>query len=101
MRACGVSRQHLGEPRLGLLLARSAAAEGRRRLGEADAAGAVRWSAQMAGEAPIYLDEEKREWDYDRQITWEEQLKVWKKGSKHKVPSIARVISEEWGKDLW
>jgi ring-1,2-phenylacetyl-CoA epoxidase subunit PaaA len=52
-------------------------------------------------EAPIYLDEEKRKWDYDRQITWKEQLKIWKKGSQHKVPSIARVMSEEWGKDLW
>ena len=52
-------------------------------------------------EPPIYLDEETRKWDYNRQITWEEQLKIWKKGSKHKVPSIARVISEEWGDDLW
>ena len=52
-------------------------------------------------EAPIYLDEEKRQWDYDRQITWKEQLKVWKEGSQHKVPSISRVMSEVWGKDLW
>jgi ring-1,2-phenylacetyl-CoA epoxidase subunit PaaA len=52
-------------------------------------------------EAPIYLDEDKREWDYDRKITWEEQLKIWKKGSQHKVPSISRVMSEVWGKDLW
>ncbi len=52
-------------------------------------------------EPPIHLDEETRTWHYDRQITWEEQLKVWKTGSRHKVPSITRVQQEVWGKDLW
>ena len=52
-------------------------------------------------EPPIYLDEDTRTWQYDKQITWEEQLKIWKKGSQHKVPSIQRVLSEVWGKDLW
>ena len=52
-------------------------------------------------EAPIYLDEETRKWDYDKTITWEEQLKIWKRGSKHKVPSITEVQTERWGPDLW
>lgn len=52
-------------------------------------------------EPPIYLDEETRTWHYDKQISWEEQLKIWKQGSRHKVPSIRRVLSEVWGKDLW
>lgn len=52
-------------------------------------------------EPPIYLDQDKRIWHYDKQITWEEQLAFWKKGSKHKVPSIARVQQELWGPDLW
>jgi len=34
-------------------------------------------------------------------MTWEEQLKIWKKGSKHKVPSITEVQTETWGKELW
>jgi ring-1,2-phenylacetyl-CoA epoxidase subunit PaaA len=52
-------------------------------------------------EPPIYLDEETRQWDYGRRITWEEQLKIWKRGSRHKVPSIQRVHDEVWGGDLW
>jgi ring-1,2-phenylacetyl-CoA epoxidase subunit PaaA len=52
-------------------------------------------------EPPILLDEETRTWHYDKRITWEEQLKVWKAGSRHKVPSIERVQQEVWGKDLW
>ena len=52
-------------------------------------------------EPPIYLDQETRTWDYDRRITWEEQLKIWKEGSIHKVPAITRVQQEVWGKDLW
>jgi len=50
---------------------------------------------------PIYLDEETRKWDYDRQITWEEQLRIWKKGSPHKIPSISRLQQEVWGDGLW
>jgi len=50
---------------------------------------------------PIHLDEATRKWDYNRTISWEEQLKVWKTGSRHKVPSIRRVQMEVWGKDLW
>lgn len=52
-------------------------------------------------EPPIYLDEDTRIWDYERQITWEEQFKIWKSGSKHKVPSISRLQHEEWGDQLW
>ena len=52
-------------------------------------------------EPPIYLDQETRTWDYDRQITWEEQLRIWKEGSIHKVPAITRVQQEVWGKELW
>ncbi len=52
-------------------------------------------------EPPIALDEETRTWDYGKTITWEEQLGIWKKGSRHKVPSISRVLSEVWGRELW
>jgi len=52
-------------------------------------------------EAPIYLDEETRKWDYNRRITWEEQLKIWKRGSPHKIPSISRLQCEVWGDELW
>ena len=52
-------------------------------------------------EPPIALDEETRTWDYATTISWEEQLEIWKRGSKHKVPSISRVLSEVWGSDLW
>lgn len=52
-------------------------------------------------EPPIYLDEKTRTWDYDRQITWEEQFQIWKKGSRHKVPSITRLHHEVYGEDLW
>jgi ring-1,2-phenylacetyl-CoA epoxidase subunit PaaA len=52
-------------------------------------------------EPPIYLDEDARKWDYDRQMTWEEQLRYWKRGSRHKVPSIRRVQMEVWGDELW
>ncbi|MGH3098783.1 MAG: 1,2-phenylacetyl-CoA epoxidase subunit PaaC [Streptosporangiales bacterium] len=52
-------------------------------------------------EPPIHLDEETRTWDYDRRITWEEQFRIWKKGSVHKVPSIDRLHHEVYGADLW
>lgn len=52
-------------------------------------------------EPPIYLDEKTRKWDYDRRITWEEQFAIWKKGSRHKIPSISRLHEEVWGEDLW
>jgi ring-1,2-phenylacetyl-CoA epoxidase subunit PaaA len=52
-------------------------------------------------EPPIYLDEETRTWDYGRRITWEEQQKIWKAGSRHKVPSINRLQQEIWGEALW
>jgi len=52
-------------------------------------------------EAPIRLNEDTRKWDYEDTMTWEEQLKIWKKGSKHKVPSITEVQTETWGSELW
>lgn len=52
-------------------------------------------------EPPIYLDEETKTWDYSRQITWEEQFRIWKQGSKHKEPSIGRLLVEVYGEDLW
>lgn len=52
-------------------------------------------------EAPIYLDEETLKWDYNRQITWEEQLQIWKRGSPFKQASISRLQREEWGEALW
>jgi len=52
-------------------------------------------------ELPIYLDPETRKWDYSRTITWEEQFRLWKQGSPHKVPSISRVQREVYGDDLW
>ena len=52
-------------------------------------------------EAPIRLNEETRTWDYNDTMSWEEQLKIWKKGSKHKVPSITDVQTETWGSELW
>ena len=52
-------------------------------------------------EAPIRLDEETRTWDYNDTMSWEEQLKIWKRGSKHKVPSITDVQTESWGTELW
>lgn len=52
-------------------------------------------------EPPIYLDEQTRKWDYNRRITWEEQFRIWKTGSRHKVPSISRLHHEVWGAALW
>ena len=52
-------------------------------------------------EAPIRLNEETRTWDYNDTMSWKEQLKIWKKGSKHKVPSITDVQTETWGSELW
>lgn len=52
-------------------------------------------------EMPIYLDEETKKWDYDRVITWDEQLKIWKRGSQHKIPAISRLLVEVYGDDLW
>ena len=52
-------------------------------------------------EAPIRLNEETRTWDYNDTMSWEEQLKIWKRGSKHKVPSITDVQTESWGTELW
>lgn len=50
---------------------------------------------------PIHLDEATRKWDYGRQITWEQQLAIWKRGSPHKHGSIRRLQVEEWGDALW
>lgn len=52
-------------------------------------------------EPPIYLDEETKIWDYDRQISWEEQFRIWKQGSKYKAASIGRLLVEVYGQDLW
>ncbi|MBM3486505.1 MAG: phenylacetic acid catabolic family protein [Alphaproteobacteria bacterium] len=52
-------------------------------------------------EPPVYLDEEKRVWHFDRRITWEEQFAIWKRGSVFKVPAIRRLQLEVWGKELW
>ena len=52
-------------------------------------------------EMPIYLDEETKQWDYNRRISWKEQLQIWKKGSQYKIPSIARLQVELYGEDLW
>lgn len=52
-------------------------------------------------EPPIHLDEQTRKWDYNRQITWKEQFRIWKTGSRHKVPSITRLHHEVWGEALW
>ncbi|MBN9430743.1 MAG: phenylacetate-CoA oxygenase subunit PaaI [Burkholderiales bacterium] len=52
-------------------------------------------------EPPIYLDEATRKWDYSRRITWEEQQKIWKRGSPHKPSSIRRLQVEVWGESLW
>ena len=51
--------------------------------------------------APIRLNEDTREWDYEDTMTWEEQLAIWKRGSKHKIPSITEVQTESWGTELW
>ncbi|MGQ9367041.1 1,2-phenylacetyl-CoA epoxidase subunit PaaC [Azospirillum sp. ST 5-10] len=50
---------------------------------------------------PIHLDEETHTWDYDRRITWEEQLAIWKRGSPFKLDSIRRLQLEVWGDGLW
>lgn len=52
-------------------------------------------------EPPIFLDEETRTWDYDRRITWEEQIAIWKRGTPYKVPGLGRLQQEVWGADLW
>jgi hypothetical protein len=51
--------------------------------------------------APIRLNEDTRKWDYEDTMTWEEQLAIWKRGSKHKIPSITEVQTETWGTELW
>lgn len=52
-------------------------------------------------EPPIFLDQDARKWDFDRHISWDEQLALWKKGSKYKVPAISRLLQEVYGEDLW
>lgn len=52
-------------------------------------------------ELPIYLDPETRKWDYSKTISWEEQFRLWKQGSPHKVPSISRLQREVYGAELW
>jgi ring-1,2-phenylacetyl-CoA epoxidase subunit PaaA len=52
-------------------------------------------------EPPAYLDPDTLRWDFSRRITWEEQFALWKRGSRYKVPAIARLQQEVYGEDLW
>ncbi len=52
-------------------------------------------------ELPPRFNEETRTWDLNDTVPWDEQLKLWKTGSRWKVPAIHRMQVEVWGDRLW